>query len=428
MPTDNINLRSEEVQEILSNPPRWIVRTGISVIFIVVAGLFVGSYFLKYPDILPATIAVTTENLPAGVMAMTTGKIDTLTVTEKQMVHEGDLLAVIHNTARLEDVMQVKAILCKWDSTTVETQNWASLQLGDIQSAFSTFVKAREDYLHFVFADYHNRKINVIRKQMATQRRLLQKSKQQLSISSQQLDITRQLLAMDSFLLAKRSLSLADYQNSKNSYFAQAQAFESSKMGIDNQEMSILQSEQAIFDLEQARIEEEKSLTVTLNTAKEQLMAQIRSWEQNYLLIAPCSGKTTFTKYWQKNQNVTAGEVLVTIVPACDKHIIGKILLPPKGAGKVRAGQTVNVKLDNYPYLEYGMMKVKINNISLVPIQIGENEKAYMLEVEFPEKLVTTYGKELTFSQEMSGTAEIITDDLRLLDKFLNPIRDVIRR
>lgn len=178
---DNINLRSEEVQEILGRPPRWIVRAGISVIFIVVAGLFVGSYFLKYPDILPAPITVTTENLPAGVMAMTTGKIDTIAVAEKQTVTEGELLAVIRNPAKLEDVMVVKRMLEGADTVDVEThgraslQNDASLQLGDLQSAYTAFDNALTDYRHFVETDYHNRKIAVIRKQIAAQKNLLQK-------------------------------------------------------------------------------------------------------------------------------------------------------------------------------------------------------------------------------------------------------------
>ena len=124
---DDLNLRSEEVQEILGRPPKWIVRVGISIIFVVVAGLFVGSYFLKYPDILPATITVTTENLPAGVMAMTTGKIDTIAVAEKQTVKEGELLAVIRNPAKLEDVMVVKRMLEESETLVVETQNFASL-------------------------------------------------------------------------------------------------------------------------------------------------------------------------------------------------------------------------------------------------------------------------------------------------------------
>jgi len=105
---ENIELRSESVQEILGRPPRWIIRWGISLIFIVVAGLVIGSYFFKYPDVIQATITVTTENLPAGVTAKTSGRIDTLLVHEKQLVQQGDLLAVMESTARLEDVVRIK--------------------------------------------------------------------------------------------------------------------------------------------------------------------------------------------------------------------------------------------------------------------------------------------------------------------------------
>ncbi len=428
LPEDNLNLRSEEVQEILGRPPKWIVRVGISIIFVVVAGLFVGSYFLKYPDILPATITVTTENLPAGVMAMTTGKIDTIAVTEKQLVREGDLLAIVRNPARYEDVMAVKRMLEESDTLVVETHGRASLQLGEIQSAFTAFDNALTDYRHFVEMDYHNRKIKVIQKQISAQKSLLQKTINQLNISRKQLSAAQKLFEIDSTLYNKSALSLVDYQSARNSFLQQQSSLESSKMSVDNQQMSILQSEQSIFDLEQQRIDEEQQLTSALTTAKEQLAAQIRQWEQTYLLVAPCDGKVTFTKYWQKNQNVNAGEVLVTVVPDGDTQVMGKILLPQQGAGKVKVGQTVNVKLDNFPYLEYGMVKVCIRNISMVPIQVDENTKAYMLEVEFPENLVTTYGKELTFSQEMTGTAEIITEDLRLLDKFINPIKAVIKK
>lgn len=431
---ENLDLRSEEVQEILGRPPRWIVRVGISIIFVVVAGLFVGSYFLKYPDILPAPITVTTENLPAGVMAMTTGKIDTIAVAEKQLVKEGELLAVIRNPAKLEDVMAVKRMLEGADTVDVEThgraslQNDASLQLGDLQSAYTAFDNALTDYRHFVETDYHNRKIAVIQKQIAAQKNLLQKTVNQLNISRKQLATAQKLFEIDSTLYSNAALSLVDYQSARNSLLQQLSSLESSKMSVDNQQMSILQSEQSIFDLEQQRIDEEQQLTSALTSAKEQLAAQIRQWEQTYLLVAPCNGKVTFTKYWQKNQNVNAGEVLVTVVPDGDTQVVGKILLPQQGAGKVKVGQTVNVKLDNFPYLEYGMVKVCIRNISMVPVQVDENTKAYMLEVEFPENLVTTYGKELTFSQEMTGTAEIITEDLRLLDKFINPIRVVIKK
>jgi multidrug resistance efflux pump len=420
---NDIELRSEEVQEILGKPPKWLIRYGIMLIFIIIAGLFIGSYFFKYPDILQATITVTTENLPAGVTAKTSGRLDTVFVSEKQEVIAGEMLACIENPARLSDVMALREALA-----VEKAHSSASLSLGDLHPSYLSFQKALQDYLYFVEADYHNKKIAVIEKQMATSKAMLQKAYRQLSLNREQLKSAHKLFEIDSSLFQKKVLTQVEYENARAAYLQNRQSFESAQMGIDNQRMAILQAEQNIFDLRQQRVEQENTLRLALTTAKEQLQVQIKTWEQNYLLIAPCSGVATFTKYWQQNQNVSAGEVVVTVVPKEKTKIIGKILLPPQGAGKVKEGQTVNVKFDNFPYMEYGMIKVTISHISLVPIDLPDAKKAYVLEVVFPDKLCTTYGKELSFSQEMTGTAEIVTEDLRLLDKFINPIKAVMGR
>ncbi len=427
---DNIELRSEEVQDILGRPPKWIIRWGITVIFIIVAGLFIGSYFFKYPDILEATITVTTENLPAGVMAKTTGRIDSIFVVEKEQVKKDDVLAIIENPAQLKDVQLLKNNLQSYtiNDSIFEEKMPVNLFLGDIQQTYLSFVKAHEDYQYFLSADYHRKKIRGIEKQIITQKNIMRKTQNQLELTSQQLKSARQLFSMDSSLHAKKMLSLSDFENSRNSYLQNQQSYESSLLNVENQKISILQLEQSIFDLEQDYVEQKNNLRLALSTAYDQLSTQIKSWEQTFLLVSPCDGIATFTKYWQKNQNINAGEVLITIVPGEAKQIIGKILLPPLGAGKVKSGQMVNVKFDNFPYMEYGMLRVPIRNISLVPVTMEDGTKVYMLEVVFPEKLITNYGKELTFTQEMTGKAEIITEDLRLLDKFLNPIKAVLKK
>ena len=427
---ENIELRSEEIQEVLGRPPKWIVRWGITVIFIIVIGLFVGSYFFKYPDILQASITVTTENLPAGIVAKASGRIDTLFIEEKATVKKDDILAMIENPAKLDDILFLKNYLLSYSVADSVQQDKLpfNLQLGDIQQGYLSFLKTHEDLQYFLKANYHKKKITGIRRQIGTQQAIMRKTKNQLELTTKQLNSAKQLFSMDSALYAKKALSLTDYENSKNSYIQYLQAYESALLSIDNQQMSILQSEQAIFDLEQQAVEQKNNLQLALSAAYDQLLTQIKAWEQNYLLIAPCDGMATFTKYWQKNQNINAGEVLVTVVPQASTQIVGKILLPPQGAGKVKEGQMVNVKFDNFPHMEYGMLRVPIKNISLVPIQVTEGKKAYMLEVTFPEKLVTNYGKELAFSQEMTGAAEIITEDLRLLDKFINPIKAIIKK
>jgi hypothetical protein len=92
-------------------------------------------------------------------------------------------------------------------------------------------------------------------------------------------------------------------------------------------------------------------------------------------------------------------------------------------SGKVKPGQKVNIKLSGYPYLEYGMVRGVIKSKSLVP-----SGDAYIIEIDLPDGLTTLYGMKLDFTQNMQGTAEIITEDIRLLQKIINPFRYMISR
>jgi len=422
----NIELRSESVQEILNRPPQWIIRWGISIIFIIIAGLVVGSYFLKYPDILTANITVTTENLPAGLMTRSSGRIDTIFVSEKQLVKKGDFIALIENPANFNDVMELKSIVANYDSISA-FRFLHSAQLGEIQPVYEAFVKNYRDYLFFLEMQFCAKKIAAIERQIAQYQKIVAKTKTQIHFAESQLQSNKKLYAIDSALFVQKAISAAEFERARGTYLQELQSFESAKMSLDNLLLSIAQLEQTIFELQQQDLEQKTQLLQNLNSNFNQLQTQLAQWEQNYLLVSPIDGIVTLTKYWQHNQNIVAGEVLATIVPQHKTKIIGKIELPPRGAGKVKEGQFVNVKFDNYPYMEYGMIRVEIVHISLVPID-KEGQKYFVLEVLFPDSLVTNYGKVLEFSQEMTGTAEIITEDLRLLDRFLNPIRSVIKR
>ena len=415
-----LNLRSDEVQEILGRPPRRIVRWGITVISLLVVLLMLGCYFVKYPDVLQASVTVSSENLPADVVARTSGKIDTLLVSEKQLVSQGDLLAMLENTASLDDVMLLK----NHPDSLFDSEQ---LRLGDLRNAYASYLKAKVDYDYFVKAGYHHKKIASTKQQIAAQRGLLQRNRRQLALSETQCGAAHKLFQMDSLLYTQQAISPSDYQTAQSTYTAQVQALESARIGIDNQQLAILQLEQSVFDLEQQYNDTRQQLSLSLSIAGEQLRSQIDNWEKTYLLKAPCDGKVTLTKFWQKNQNVSAGEVVLTVVPDGPSRIVGKIELPPKGAGKVRVGQSVNIKFDNYPYMEYGMVRDTIRNIALVPVKTPGGSK-YLLEVTLPERLVSTYGKELPLSQSMTGTAEIITADRRLIEQFLNPVKSILKR
>jgi HlyD family secretion protein len=120
---------------------------------------------------------------------------------------------------------------------------------------------------------------------------------------------------------------------------------------------------------------------------------------------------------------VKSGEQVITITPSDAGKIIGKLQLPMYGSGRVKKGQKVFIKFANYPHTHFGIIKGIVRQISLVPEQ-----DYYFLEVSLPNGLKTNYNKELKFTYGMKGTAEIITEDLRLIEKLYEPLKSILRK
>jgi HlyD family secretion protein len=153
------------------------------------------------------------------------------------------------------------------------------------------------------------------------------------------------------------------------------------------------------------------------------LRAQMNIWVNTYYLSSPVEGIATFTKFWSTNQSVVRDEPVISVVPRDPGEFIGRINLKMQRSGKVQEGQLVNIKLSGYPYLEYGMVRGIVKSKSLVP-----SGDAYVIEITLTDGLTTLYGKELEFTQNMQGIAEIITEDVRLLQRIVNPFRHMISK
>ena len=100
-------------------------------------------------------------------------------------------------------------------------------------------------------------------------------------------------------------------------------------------------------------------------------------------------------------------------------------MLPVARSGKVKMGQKVNIRLDNFPENEYGILRGIVQNISLVPAQSGEFVY-YTVEIDLPDRLITTYKKELPCLPNMQGQADIVTEDISLLERFILPIKKIL--
>ena len=425
-----IELRSEPVQEILGTVPPWIIRWGISLLLIIVILILVGSWFFKYPDFVNAEIEVITQEPPADIIAKSTGKIDQFFIDDKDHVLEGEKIAVIENPANTEEVFRLKEkldeikpyILNGHGEVIPEFDYGQYNNLGEIQSYYSLFLKSYLDYENFLKVDFHNQKISALDNQLKNQSLHYEYSYAQKMTLEDDYNLAAKDYERHQKLFENGAIAEAELEKKESEMLKKKSDFEEARTNLSNIEIAKSKLQEQILDYRLQYKQDSSMFKLNLRESFENLISQIDIWEQKYLVEAPISGNATFNRFWTENQNVVAGEKVVSIVPYDSTNIIGKMLMPIKGSGKVKVGQKVNIKFYNYPYMEFGMVSGEIKNISTVPA-----DNLYSVEVKLPEGLKTNYGIELDFNQKMKGIGEIITDDIRFIVRVIRPIRSIIQ-
>ena len=425
-----IELRSEEVQEVMNRVPAWILRSGITVLFIIVVVLVAGSYWFKYPDVITAEVTVSTQEPPSYVMARSAGRLADLYVQNGQEVKPDMNLGVIENTARAVDVFSLKGKMQKWKQEGYtpesgknlfllsETDRW---RLGEIQSAYAGFVSTLSEVVRMKELGYYAKKLQSQKELLATQKKYYDQVRRQYFLIEKEYALAHASYARDSILYHRKAMIITEFEQSGSRYLQSLQSKESARMQLTQVDMQIEQSEEALLDLEKQAFEEQQTQEVNLRNATDQLLGQLAAWEQHYLLRSPVGGKVTFLNVWSVNQYVESGATVFVVAPKEESLPVGTALLPLQGSGKVKAGQRVNLRLNNYPDQEFGYVRGEVRSVSPLPTAEG----MYVVDIALPDGLTTNYGKMLPLTREMKGSAELITDDLRLLERLIMPLRKI---
>ncbi len=425
---ENIEIRSDEVQEIIGKSPSWLLRSGLAVILVFVVLLIAGGWLFKYPDIINARIIVLSENPPAHIVGRTTGKIDQLFVADKDTVQRDQVIAILENTANHKDVFELQEDMKETDRffITFDTLYFRELEfdyrLGDIQADFSSFLRLYNNYISFIRLNFYPQKITSLREQERMQRIYYDRLWGQRKILENEYAIATEQFKRDSGLYIRDVISLVDFRNSKAKLLQKKYAFNGARTDLAKNQKEIIQIEQDVIGAEKEFEDQKRKLQSELIESLNVLKSRLEYWEKAFVLKTPIQGQVTFTTFWSKNQQVKKDDVVFTVVPENESKIIGRVTLPLRGAGKVEPGQRVNIRFDNFPYMEYGMVRGTVKSISLVP-----SNDNYIAEIDLPLDLKTNYNLSLTFSQEMKGDVDIVTEDLRLIQRFFNPIKSLLK-
>ncbi len=419
---ETIHLRSEEVQEILTRVPNWMIRWGTVLIFGIILMLFFVSYLIKYPDVIATQIVITTNVPPEKLVAKVSGKIEAILIIDKATVGSNEPLAVIENSANYKDIFKLSEALSKVELTKkIDFNEFQNAQFGEIESAFAIFQKES-------IADDLNSKLQPFQVDGTAQSYEAIQLRERLSLLESQKNINQNEMVLqksdlDRFetLYKKGIIATQEIEKHKLNYLQVERNYKSLLSNISALKSSLIELNRNSKTNSINENKENVNLERNVIQAFYQLKKTIKDWEMNYVLRSSIAGKVSFLQIWSENQFVSAGENVFAIVPTNQNGFIGKLKAPSLNSGKIKIGQNVNVRLANFPDREFGIVKGQINNISLTPDKDGN----LLIDVSLPNGLQTSYKKQITFQQEMSGTAEIITEDLRLIERILYQFRDV---
>ena len=405
---DQLEIRSPEVQEIIGNAPHSIVRWGITVILLVILTLLSISWFIRYPDLLTAAVTLTTTPPPITIVSRINGNLIML-VPDNKPVQEGELLGYIRSNASPEAVIELeKKVKGNHDLSSEPVHG----SLGDLQSPYANVITALKALQRFVENQSYPLQITHLKKQATTNQKLKKALRYQQLLILQEQALAKEKFKTDSILFKQRVTASLDFNQAHTVWLQQQRTARNAETALLNNETQLNELNRQITDLEIKMVEEQQKLELTLSQTQQEVLARITKWKETYLLITPTTGTVAYLGFLEKDQYIEPNKAMVTIIPAGGR-LVARGELPLRSSGKVKEGQAVNIRLENYPFEQFGMLKGVVSAISSLP-----KDGKYLLTIELPHGLITTQKRKLEFKQQLSGSTQIITEDLRLLERF----------
>lgn len=124
-------------------------------------------------------------------------------------------------------------------------------------------------------------------------------------------------------------------------------------------------------------------------------------------IVAPASGTVFDLKAHTPGFVATSSEPILKVVP--DEHLIAKVFITNKDIGFVKEGMTVDVRIDSFPFSEFGDVKGKLVSIgsdALPPDQIYQYYR-FPAKVQLERQSLSVNGRKVLLQSGMSVNGNI---------------------
>jgi multidrug efflux pump subunit AcrA (membrane-fusion protein) len=423
---DEIDLTSESVRDFIDRPPSHLIQWGTLSIWIVILVAGVLSWMVKYPTVVRAELRLISDNLPKPVTAKTDGPIERLFVTEGQQIAEGQVIGVVESNADFSEVVRLEERLIHMERVVMEKGFFALKmtplgsfeRLGESQDAFQRFHEAYLQVKWLHEAGFFQKKRRFFVEEIRRSEELDDQLSQQMEIYAEDIALAKRELEISRKLHQEKVIADLDLFKEESKTLAKLLPLKSIETARINNvsQKNVRQAE--LIEFEKLALVQEESFFQQMSLLKNAIAA----WKKKSVLTAPVAGAIRMPGTLQEKQFVRAGQELF-FVDAGTGQWLGEIQIPQNNFGRVREGQRVLIKFAGFPFEEFGAIEGRI--ASIAKIASGENGH-FFATVDMPDGLTTNFGKTLIYHTGMRASAEIITEELRLIERLFYRLRGIV--
>ncbi|WP_214228780.1 hypothetical protein [Pedobacter sp. B4-66] len=417
-----INRRSEMAQEILSNKPDWLERNALFIFLGIILLLFSGTWIVKYPDFITAKFKLTSANAPKAIISRHQGRLVKLLVKNNISIRENEVIGFMESTANHEEVIQLSDRLTKAvklmemgkENETAQFFNLSFQNLGELQQKYQMFIATWQIFVDYSKNGFYEKKINSLKSDMAYQDSLRTTIVKKQELILKDLDLAAENFSINKGLLDKGIITKAEYRE-ENSKFLNKQSL------IPEMDASLLSSSNQKRDKQKEidqLVHDEAQQNVIFYQSLQSLKSAVDEWKKEYIIQSPTNGITNLNGALQENQFLQNGSIIGYVNPDKGTEYV-EIKLSQTNFGKIDTGLNVQLRLDAFPYQEFGFLDGTINYVSNIATDSG-----FLATVKLSKGLKTNNNLEIPYRNGLSGQALIITKNMRLFDRiYYNTIK-----
>lgn len=428
MPTNNYHIK--EIKDFIGKAPNWILKSGITVIMLVILILLSISHFISYPDKITTLGRISTFKPPVAIYNINSSIIDSILVGQKDSVKKHQNIIYFQNEA---DIVQMDLLLqyIKTVDSFTSLHQFCDVEIIDFHR-IGPLYKTYLDYKYILHTlqliineDDYKKQLKNIEDEISNNRSLFELLIFKEESIKKQMEIADSIYYRNEYLLKEDVISQQDYEQEKINYIVERRQLYNIKSELIRTKIRINNLQYSSNELISKRNKLINEKISELNTLTNELYSEIAIWQKGNYITAQASGIIYYDKNLKSGQHVPNDKLIGYIEPFNPglKEVI--LNVSSDAIGKININDKINIKVNAFPHKDYGILEATVNSISKYKYTRNDEDSYYEIRSELSDSLISSYGKNINYIPNMDVVGEVITEDRSIITRVFGHLLDL---